>query len=415
MTTVKLSPLQHLPSEILILIFEANLGHVTSFSEVYAIWLSSHCMYYRFHKEFMVDLFLQHLQHGLPEMSKTPFGNRAWQWEHMRLEGIFKLVVDACQNDEPEFLQRAMTRYPDFLNPLARLELRFHLNSPCSSPWRSFGHHAPSMLHSILLVEYAALMDAPRTAQLLLSHRASIYERSTAAEENYRRRAPCKSYYLQPLVNAILATEELDEEQADAALLATRRFGLPRTAALVTNVIALDEKGNSGADSGSGPASGTDGVHCCEESTEVEAGDHSHLAARRCATPPPPRNRLLPQPREVAARGVVSGVLQSMKLKRDFTLYHTDLPVATQRTTGHHLRFGPNPNKLLTPLALRWTDLTSHGKLTGAPDDVPSIGDSSPGPGNNLAVNEPRATIESSPRASVPGCAIFPSLEERKK
>ncbi|KAK0669831.1 hypothetical protein QBC41DRAFT_302142 [Cercophora samala] len=362
-----MSRLQQLPSEILILIFEANLGHLTSFDEIYAIWLSSHCLYYRFNKDFMINLFLQHLEHGLAET-----GNGAGQWEHARLAGLFRLVVDSCQNDDPEFLQRAATRYPDLFDPLASLELRFHLNSPCSSPWRGSFDHAPSMLHSLLLVEYAILMDAPLTAQLLLSHRASV--------EKHRWRMPCKSYYLRLLVKAVMASEDLDEGRADAALLSAHRFGLPRTGVLVMSVIALGEKGNWGVDPGSGPASESHGS-------------------------PSPRNRLLPipmlpQPREVAARDLVSGLpclLQSMKAKRDFTLYHTDLPVAAQRTTA-------NPKKLITPLTLRWIELTSHEKLIRGPDKVPSIGGSSPSPGDDLASDDPRAGIDCSPRASGPVC-----------
>lgn len=54
-------------------------------------------------------------------------------------------------------------RYSGLFNPLADLELRFHLHSPRSGPWPGGFDHAPSMLHSILLVEYTALMDAPLT------------------------------------------------------------------------------------------------------------------------------------------------------------------------------------------------------------------------------------------------------------
>src|SRR5690606_21954786 len=94
------------------------------------------------------------------------------EWEQKQLEGIFRLVVDACKNDTPGFLQRSMARYPDLLQPLAKFELRFHTNS--ASRWRGNIDHVPSMLNKVNLVEYAILMDAPRVAQLLLAHRTPI-------------------------------------------------------------------------------------------------------------------------------------------------------------------------------------------------------------------------------------------------
>lgn len=239
------------------------------------------------------------------------------------IEMMMLLPLGICCIDIPAYSTRSLILSCAFISTV---------------PVQAHGLGASSMLYSILLVEYTAVMDAPLTTQLLSSRRADVCK-----TEKRRWRIPCRSYYLQPLVKAIMASEDdLEKERADAALLSAHRFGLPRTGALMS-VIAQDEMGSSGVDPGARPASESRGS-------------------------PSPRNRLPPQPRKVAARDLVSGVLQSMKLEMDFTLYHTDLPVAAQRTTGHpihhHLRSAPNPKKLTTPLTLRWIDLTSHENLT---------------------------------------------------
>ncbi|KAK4194808.1 hypothetical protein QBC40DRAFT_290048 [Triangularia verruculosa] len=387
MTAIKMSPLQQLPSELIILIFEAILGHVTSFRAIYAIWLSSRCLYYRFSREFIMDLFLQHLQFALSGSGMDT--KRRHQRERILVEGLFRLVVDACQKDTPEFLQRATIRYPRlFLIAYEHFKLRIHTNHIPQG--RGSFYPVPSMLDSIRFGEYAILMDAPLTARLLLSRRDSLYPPPNGTPPGPEWRVSCQSYFLRHLISAILATEDVNKEQVDAALLAARRFGLPRTADLVS------------VDPGSGPAAGP------------ECGGNSG----RSEPPGPARNRLLRQPREVAAREVASRLLQAMKLNRDFTLYHSGLPVALRRSLST-LHISSNPDKFMTPLTQRWIDLTTHRRLTGPPDDVSSIEDSSLSPGSDLANSEPWPAIDSpvkshsSARASVLVCT-FPCEEEKR-